>query len=295
MTESVLTQILLPAAIAIIMLGMGLSLTIADFTRLFRLPKAVATGLLGQLLLLPIVAFGLCFIFELGPEMAIGLMILAACPGGTMSNVISQLCRANLALSVTLTACCTLVGIITTPWLIAMAYQYFNGEAATDFSLVNASLSLMALTLIPIAIGMALRHLWQVFAERAEPYFRKGSSLFMLVMIIAILIQEKAQLTESFSQLFWVCLALNLLTILLGLALAKIQQLSWQDSLTLAIEIGIQNATLAILISLSFLSQSSLALPAGVYGITMFIGAVLLVIAAKIKLPRSESRLNSLS
>lgn len=115
MTESVLTQILLPTAIAIIMLGMGLSLTTADFTRLFRLPKAVATGLLGQLLLLPIVAFGLCFIFELSPEMAVGLMILAACPGGTMSNVISQLCRANLALSVTLTACCTLVGIVTTP------------------------------------------------------------------------------------------------------------------------------------------------------------------------------------
>lgn len=295
MTESVLTQVLLPAAIAIIMLGMGLSLSLNDFTRLFRLPKAVVTGLMGQLLLLPTVAFALCFAFGLGPEMAVGLMILAACPGGTMSNVISQLCRANLALSVTLTACCTLVGIVSTPWLIAVSYQYFVGEVATDFSLISASLSLMVITLVPIVIGMMIKHRWQEKAYRIEPYFRKGSSMFMFIMIIAILVQERTQLIESFSQLFWVCLSLNMLTIALGLVLAKIQNLDWQDALTLAIEIGIQNATLAILISLSFLKQSALALPAGVYGITMYIGAVMLLAATKVKLTRNECSVNNVS
>ena len=277
MTESILTQVLLPVAIALIMLGMGLSLTISDFTRLLRAPKPVITGLIGQLALLPLIAFGLAYIFGLSAEFAMGLLIVAVCPGGTMSNVISQLCNANLALSVTLTAICTIIGIVSTPLLIQIGYDYFLEDSAVEFSLLNASLGLLVITLVPIGLGMLINRFKPTLASKAEPFFRKGSACFMVVMIIAIMIQERANLVESFSQLFLVCLSLNLLTIFAGLGLAKWQKLSPRDGITLGIEIGIQNATLAILIALTFLSQSTLALPAGVYGLTMYIGAGVLI------------------
>lgn len=277
MTESILTQVLLPVAIALIMLGMGLSLTISDFTRLLRAPKPVITGLIGQLALLPLIAFGLAYVFGLSAEFAMGLLIVAVCPGGTMSNVISQLCNANLALSVTLTAICTIIGIVSTPLLIQIGYDYFLEDSAVEFSLLNASLGLLVITLVPIGLGMLINRFKPTLASKAEPFFRKGSACFMVVMIIAIMIQERANLVESFSQLFLVCLSLNLLTIFAGLGLAKWQKLSPRDGITLGIEIGIQNATLAILIALTFLSQSTLALPAGVYGLTMYIGAGVLI------------------
>lgn len=277
MTESILTQVLLPVAIALIMLGMGLSLTISDFTRLLRAPKPVITGLIGQLALLPLIAFGLAYVFGLSAEFAMGLLIVAVCPGGTMSNVISQLCNANLALSVTLTAICTIIGIVSTPLLIQIGYDYFLEDSAVEFSLLNASLGLLVITLVPIGLGMLINRFKPTLASKAEPFFRKGSAGFMVVMIIAIMIQERANLVESFSQLFLVCLSLNLLTIFAGLGLAKWQKLSPRDGITLGIEIGIQNATLAILIALTFLSQSTLALPAGVYGLTMYIGAGVLI------------------
>lgn len=277
MTESILTQVLLPVAIALIMLGMGLSLTISDFTRLLRAPKPVITGLIGQLALLPLIAFGLAYVFGLSAEFAMGLLIVAVCPGGTMSNVISQLCNANLALSVTLTAICTIIGIVSTPLLIQIGYDYFLEDSAVEFSLFNASLGLLVITLVPIGLGMLINRFKPTLASKAEPFFRKGSAGFMVVMIIAIMIQERANLVENFSQLFLVCLSLNLLTIFAGLGLAKWQKLSPRDGITLGIEIGIQNATLAILIALTFLSQSTLALPAGVYGLTMYIGAGVLI------------------
>ena len=277
MTESILTQVLLPVAIALIMLGMGLSLTISDFTRLLRAPKPVITGLIGQLALLPLIAFGLAYVFGLSAEFAMGLLIVAVCPGGTMSNVISQLCNANLALSVTLTAICTIIGIVSTPLLIQIGYDYFLEDSAVEFSLLNASLGLLVITLVPIGLGRLINRFKPTLASKAEPFFRKGSACFMVVMIIAIMIQERANLVESFSQLFLVCLSLNLLTIFAGLGLAKWQKLSPRDGITLGIEIGIQNATLAILIALTFLSQSTLALPAGVYGLTMYIGAGVLI------------------
>ena len=277
MTESILTQVLLPAAIALIMLGMGLSLTVSDFTRLLRSPRPVVTGLVGQLALLPIIAIGLAYSFGLSAEFAMGLFIVAVCPGGTMSNVISQLCRANIALSVTLTAICTIIGIASTPLLIQLGYDHFLTGSAVQFSLLSASFGLLVLTLVPITLGMLINRYKPAWATFAEPFFRKGSAGFMVIMIIAIMIQERENLVESFSQLFFVCLCLNLLTIFAGLGLAKWQKLTPRDAITLGIEIGIQNATLAILIALTFLSQSALALPAGVYGLTMYIGAGVLI------------------
>lgn len=281
MQESVLTQVLLPGILAVIMFGMGLSLTKEDFTRLWSTPKPIAVGLAGQILILPVLAFGVAIAFDLSTELAIGLMILAASPGGTMSNVVSQLARANLALSVSLTAVTTVICVFSTPWIIKFAIDYFSTEAGQPFSLLSTSLGLIALTLMPVAIGILVRAKWSEKAIRIEPIFRKVSLIFMIVMIAAIVIDEREMVMEYVGKVFWATLSLNLGSIVVGIILGKVSGLAVRDQITLGIEVGIQNASMAMLIAITFLSNPALATSAGIYGLTMYIGAGLLALWAK--------------
>ena len=198
MEASFFTQVLLPASLALIMFGMGLSLTIADFKRLLNTPRAVSMGLFGQMICLPLMAFLLCLAFSVEPHIAIGLMVLAACPGGTSSNLLSHIGRANLALSVSLTAITTVICVVSTPWLIKFSVDYFTILPDEPFSLLNISLSLLVITLIPIVIGMSVRHFALNFANRTEAFFRHLSTLFLITMIILISIDEKEMIMNSF-------------------------------------------------------------------------------------------------
>ena len=288
MEASIFTQVLLPIAIALIMFGMGLSLTLGDFTRLGQAPMAISAGLLGQILLMPLVALGICSLFELDAPLAVGLMILAACPGGTMSNVCSQLAKANLALSVSLTAISTLICVFSTPFIIQFAVVNFSGEQAVDFSLLETAIGLFVVTLIPVIIGISIRHYFTKWASSAEVYFRRFSLFFMIAMILALVIKERDLLVSSFDQVFFACLALNLISIVMGLLLAKMFSLSFIDAVTLAIEVGIQNATLAILIAISFLNAPEFAVSSGIYGLAMYIAPLILVLWAKSKRKKQE-------
>ncbi|XOV79682.1 MAG: bile acid:sodium symporter family protein [Aestuariibacter sp.] len=278
MQASIFTQYLLPLALAFIMFGMGLSLIKADFTRLLYAPKAVIIGLFGQLILMPLIAFLIASFLGLSAELAIGLMILAACPGGTTSNVISQLTRANLALSVTLTGFATLICVFSTPWLIEFAINQFGQETHVQFSLADTSLGLVCITLVPVLMGIWVRSRWEMAAVRKEVHFRRFSLLFMIAMIIAVVIQERATLVDYFQQVFLAALLLNLGSIALGVLIAKLAGLDRRDQTTLGIEVGIQNASLAILIAVTYLHNSEYATTAGVYGLTMYIGAAALVL-----------------
>lgn len=283
MSASIFTEVLLPLALAFIMFGMGLSLTIQDFTRLWKTPIAIGAGLLGQIILMPLIAFSICVLFELDAALAVGLMILAACPGGTLSNVFSQLAKANLALSVSLTAISTFICVFSTPFIIQFAVNNFSGDKIIAFSILETAIGLFVVTLVPVIIGISIRHKFTLWAEKAEVYFRRFSLFFMVAMIIALVIKERALLISSFEQVFFACLALNLITVMLGLLMAKIFSLSLTDALTLAIEVGIQNATLAILIAISFLHAPEFAVSAGVYGLAMYIGPAILILWAKSK------------
>lgn len=281
MQESVLTQVLLPLILAVIMFGMGLSLTKDDFTRLWKTPKPIVVGLMGQVLVLPVLAWGVAIFFNLSPELAIGLMILAACPGGTMSNVISHLSRANLALSVSLTAVTTVICVFTTPWIIKFAITQFSSDGAQSFSLLQTSIGLIFITLFPVLLGIVVRAKWSEKALMVEPVFRRFSLIFMVAMIAAIVIDERDVLVEYFGQVFWATLSLNLVSVLVGVLIAKASGLVLRDQITLGIEVGIQNASMAMLIAISFLSNPALATSAGIYGLTMYIGAGVLVLWAK--------------
>ena len=292
MNASILTEVILPLALALIMFGMGLGLTTNDFTRLFKSPLAIVMGLMGQLVAMPLLALGLCYLLNLPTPIAIGLMILAACPGGTMSNVVSQLAKANLALSVSLTAVSTAISIITTPFIIGFAMSQFAPADDATFSILTTSLGLFFITLVPVAIGIWLRHFKSDFAIKAEPFFRRFSLFFMLMMIAALVIKERDLLVSSFSDVFWACIALNIGSMVVGWLIAKCSKLNLTDSLTLSIEVGIQNASLAILIAISFLNKPEYAVTGGVYGLAMFIGPLLLIGGLKLKNKRTARAVN---
>ena len=282
MEASFFTQVLLPASLALIMFGMGLSLTIADFKRLLNTPRAVSMGLFGQMICLPLMAFLLCLAFSVEPHIAIGLMVLAACPGGTSSNLLSHIGRANLALSVSLTAITTVICVVSTPWLIKFSVDYFTILPGEPFSLLNTSLSLLVITLIPIVIGMSVRHFALNFANRTEAFFRHLSTLFLITMIILISIDEKEMIMNSFPDVFILTFSLNILATVVGVIIARLGRLNDNDAVTLGIEIGTQNATMSILISVSFLNNSEYAIASGVYGVTMYIGAFILIISRQL-------------
>jgi BASS family bile acid:Na+ symporter len=285
--DTLFTQVLLPAILGVIMFGMGLSLVKDDFVRLAKVPKSIIAGLTGQLILLPLLAFALVTAFSAPIEIAIGVMILAACPGGTTSNLISHIARANLALSVSLTAITTVICVITTPLLIKFSIDHFSQTDATEFSLIGVSINLIVLLLVPISIGMVLRHFYSKAARRAEPFFKHFSTLFMLVLIAVISYQEREMLQASFPDIFFITFSLNICATIMGVIIARACSLSKKDGLTLGIEIGTQNASMAMLIAITFIENSAFSIAAGIYGITMYVGAFLLVAYHKLTSPAS--------
>jgi BASS family bile acid:Na+ symporter len=281
MTDSILTQLIMPLVLALIMFGMGLSLTKQDFLELGKEPKPVIVGLLGQLLLLPILAYAVAILFGLSQHLAIGIMILAACPGGTSSNIISHLARANLALSVSLTAVTTIVCVFTTPLIIQFAINQFDNNSGESFSLLSTTLGLIFITLLPVLLGIFLRHKYPTQAIRSEPFFRQLATSFLIFMIIAITYQERANMLESLSHVLLPSITLNLVAIATGLILGIAFKLVKRDCVTLGIEVGVQNSGMAILIAVSFLDRPDYAIAAGVYGLAMYLGAGLLIFGAK--------------
>jgi BASS family bile acid:Na+ symporter len=283
MQSTVFTAIFLPLVLASIMFGMGLSLQLKDFARLAKLPKPIFVGLFGQMLLLPALAFAIALAFNASAQIAIGMMLLAACPGGSTSNLLSHLAKANLALSISLTAITTVICVFTTPFLIAFSINYFSEGEPVEFSLLKTSLGLIVITLVPVALGMLTRHRFINIALRLEPIFRKLAIVFMLLLIVKISFDEREMLVEGFPDLYLFTIGLNLSATLLGMVLAKLFLLNQKDRITLGIEVGTQNATLAILIAVSFIQEPAYALIAGGYGLMMYLGAAGLVLYSRNK------------
>jgi BASS family bile acid:Na+ symporter len=269
------------------MFGMGLSLQISDFVRLAKMPKAIFVGLFGQMLLLPALAFAVAVYFKVDEDIAIGLMILAACPGGTSSNLFTHIARANLALSISLTAINTIICVVTTPLIISFAIDYFSTGEPAQFSLIGTSLGLILITLVPVSIGMFVRAKFVELAAKLEPIFRHASILFMVLIIGKIIYDESDLIIEAWPDMYILTVGLNLFASALGIFLAKLFMLNDQDGVTLGIEIGTQNGTLAILIALTFIEVPAYAIVAGVYGVAMYLGAVLVVAYGK-TLPKTK-------
>ncbi|WP_025741520.1 bile acid:sodium symporter family protein [Aquimarina pacifica] len=273
-----ISTIVLGVSLIIIMLGMGLSLTLSDFKRIFIYPKAVFVGLTNQILILPLVGFLLASIFSLKPEIAIGIMILAACPGGATSNLICHLAKGDIALSVTLTALSSFITIITIPFIVNFSLEHFLDKGQViELDIVKTVVQILAITVIPVSLGMVIRRYKENFAAKMEKPVRIASGVVMAVVILGITIQEKDSLITGFKEAGLVSICLNLFTMLIGYFSARLFRVTTKRSISIAIESGIQNGTLAITIAVVLLNNSSFAIAPAVYSLLMFFTGAALV------------------
>lgn len=274
-----ISKVFLPLSLAIIMLGMGMTLIIADFTRIIKYPKAILIGLTNQLVFLPIIGFSLAMVFNLNPVTAVGLMILAACPGGPTSNLITQVCKGNIALSVTLTAIASIISILTIPFILSYALEYFSNSTDVSIKLpiIDTIVQIMGITVIPISIGMFIRKHKTNFAKRMEKPMRTASTVIFILVFIAVLAANTDKLVEGMKAAGLVTLALNIATMGLGYLTAKLFKLNFKNVISITIESGIQNGTLAFVIATSILNNVEMGIPTGAYSIWMFItGGILM-------------------
>ena len=251
---------------------MGLSLVTQDFKRIFQHPKAIFIGLINQLILLPLVGLGIAVLFPMQPEIAVGIMILAACPGGPTSNLISFMAKADLALSVTLTAFSSLITILTIPFIINFALTYFM-EAGTviELNILETIAQIFIIVVIPITIGMLVRRFQPGFAQRMGKPVRIASGIVLALIIIGLVIKERAHFADYFADAGIATFLLNIITMFIGYTSARLFVLPRRQATSIAIEAGIQNGTLAITIAIVLLGNTSFAIPAAVYSLIMFL------------------------
>ena len=274
-----ISQVFLPLSLAIIMLGMGMTLVPADFTRIIKYPKAILIGLTNQLIFLPIIGFSLAIIFNLNPVMAVGVMILATCPGGPTSNLITQVCKGNIALSVTLTAIASFISILTIPFILSYALDYFgsNTDVTIKLPILDTIMQIMVITVIPISIGMLIRKHKTNFAIRMERPMRIASTVIFILVFIAVLAANSEKLVTGMKEAGLVTLALNIATMGLGYLTAKAFKLDLKNVISITIESCIQNGTLAFVIATTILNNVEMGIPTGAYSIWMFItGGILM-------------------
>lgn len=279
MQSNLFTSVLLPLALAIVMLGMGLSLVPEDFKRITHYPKAVAVGTICQVLLLPLIGTLVTLVVPMQPEIAVGLMVLAVCPGGPSSNLVTYLAKGDVALSVTLTAVSSIVTVFTIPLFTNLALQYFLRESAVIALPIGSTiLQIFLITLLPIAIGMTIRHQFPDTARRLEKQMSRLAVGLLALIIVLLVIREGSKLPGFLVQVGIGVVLLNLLATLAGFLAAKLFRLPLAQQICIAIEVGIQNGTLAIAITAGLLNNPDMAVPAAVYSLLMYVtgfGAIL--------------------
>ncbi|MBU8893033.1 MAG: bile acid:sodium symporter family protein [Bacteroidales bacterium] len=266
-----ISTIFLASSLIIIMLGMGLSLVANDFKRIFAYPKAILVGLTNQLIILPIIGFSIALLFPLKPEIAIGIMILAACPGGPTSNLISHLAKGDVALSVSLTAMSSFITILSIPFIVNFALVHFLEEGQMiKLNIVETIIQIFVIIVIPVSIGMIIRRYKEGFALKMAKPVRKASGIVIALIIIGIVIKEKENVIPYFRQAGLVALILNVVTMAVGYYSAKLFKITNKRAISISIESGIQNGTLAITIAVVLLGNSEFAITPAIYSLLMF-------------------------
>ena len=270
-----IVKVLLPLILAFIMFSLGLGLRGRDFSRVWKFPVAFGVGLLNQVVLLPLVALGLAHAFGLSSMFAIGLMILALCPGGVTSNLLAKLAGGNAPLSISLTAVTSLLSIFTVPLLVAFSVNHFMGEDAPPVDVTRIGLTMFLITALPVAIGMALTVKFPALVEKIAPGVSRTAVVLFVVIIVAALAKNWEVFSSNLGTLGPVAVLLSVVMLGLGLASAKALRLDDREATTISIESGVQNGTLAIVVGSIVAAVDGQVLPpetvpAAVYSITMY-------------------------
>jgi BASS family bile acid:Na+ symporter len=272
-----ITQVVLPLALAFMMFSMGLALVADDFRRVVVQPKAFAVGAVCQMLILPLIALALVLawqrVFGLDPVLAVGFMILAACPGGVTSNMLTHLAKGETALSISLTAVISLASVFTIPFVVNLAIDLFLGREAVHLPLGETVAGIFAITTVPVLLGMAVRRWAPALARRAEPPARVVATALFVLIVAGAVVAEWDLLRTHFLDLGAAVLALNLATMTMGWSVARAARLDRRAGIAISLETGLQNGTLAIFVAATLLGSEAMIVPAGVYSLIMFFTA----------------------
>lgn len=271
-----LVSVVLPIVLAFIMFSLGLGLRGADFARVFRQPKVFGVGLLNQLVLLPLIGFALAVVFKLPPTLAVGTVILALCPGGVTSNMLTRLANGSPPLSISLTAVTSLLSVLIVPWVVAWSVNYFGVNESRDVDIAAISIKMFLITAVPVFIGMILTALLPKLVEKiSQPVSHIAFALFVIIVVLAIKANWDS-LMKYFTTLGGVLLALMLIMLGLGLITSRLLRVSPKEATTISLESGIQNATLGMAVATFVGVQAAggglpdSALPSAVYGVLMY-------------------------
>jgi bile acid:Na+ symporter, BASS family len=265
MQPSTITNVIMPLALGIIMLGLGLSLTLDDFKRVLTYPRAVAVGLFCQMILLPAVAVGVAHLFE--------LPALAAAPGGATANLFSHLAKGDVALNITLTAVNSLLALFTLPLIVNWSLVHFMGEGQVIPMVFDKVLQVFVIVLGPVAIGMAVRRSTPETADRLDKPVRILSALFLVLVIAASVAKERAHLADYFQQVGLAALTFNLVSMAAGFIIPRLFGVQTKQAIAIGMEIGIHNGTLAIYLANQILKQDDMAISPAIYSLIMFFTA----------------------
>lgn len=283
MQTSALLSIVMPVALGIIMLGLGLSLKIDDFKRVVEYPKAVLVGLCCQMFLLPLVCFLVAVGFKLSPELAVGLMLLSASPGGAVANLYSHLSKGDVALNVTLTALNSVLTLFVLPLIVNISISYFM-QSGQVVPLQFAEVSrVFAIVLVPVAVGMFIKYYWPTISEKLNNPVKIMSAIFLALVIIAVVVKEKENMASYFQQVGIPALVFNVLSMTVGFFIPIILNLGKKQSISISMEIGLHNGTLAIFIATNVLKDITMGIPAAIYSLIMFFTAAAFGLLVNIK------------
>ena len=296
-------DVLLPAALAFIMFSVGLALRADDFHQVFQAPRALVIGLCGQLVVVPLAALAVVFLFELPPALGMGLMILAACPGGASSGFLTHVARGNAALSLTLTVISSLAALVTFPLLVKLVLAWLGegvfgagGSAEggggviplTELPVGRLIGSVLVVTTLPILAGMAMRHKAPGLTARAEPMIGRVATLFFAAIVVATFVSHQHTILANLLSIGPATMALNFAVMGAAYGLVMLAGASGRDAVAVAMECGLQNAGLAIFVAIVLLGQPELAVAAVVYALTMNFGALGLVFIARRRVARTQ-------
>ncbi|HBM38259.1 bile acid:sodium symporter family protein [uncultured Sulfitobacter sp.] len=271
----VLISVVLPLGLAFIMFTLGVGLTPADFARVGQRPLAFFIGALNQSILLPLVTFICVLGFGIRAEMAVGFMILAACPGGVTSNVISKLAKGDVALSVSLTAVISLASVVTVPLILGLSMGYFMGDAAPAIDITKTAVTMFALTVVPVTLGLGARAMAPAAMTRAEPKLSAVATILFAVIVLAALAANWALFVENIVVIGPALLVLLAALTTIGFVVPRLLGRSVTEAKTISVETGVQNSTLGIAVAAIIVGGeggfTAYALPSAVYGILMYL------------------------
>jgi len=281
-------QELLPIGLAFIMFAVGLSLRIQDFQDVVLYPRAFFTGLLNQIIILPALGFLIIYFYDGSPEFALGIMILAACPGGITSNLLSVLAGGNVALSVSMTAVTSLASIITIPTILSLSYMFIYGDAAhIDMPIGRIMAGVFIITAIPIALGMLMKNKLPKIIIFVHPYIRTLATVIFALIIAGAFIANKDNIAQYFWDVGHYLIALNLLTMSVGYISSRFLKRPRADSITICLESGLQNVALAIFVAVNILGKPELMIPAIIYAVIMNFSAAFVIFLMRRTVPKS--------